>query len=257
VRITIDQDRCIASGQCVIAAKEVFDQRDEDGVVVLRNANPPAELAEDVREAVMLCPARAIVADESDRLRGALVTTAVQAIDALLVEAVERGVITGLYVMAADRDGVIYSGGAGARDGVVPWSDDTIAFLASMGKSIIAVARCDWSSRVRSVSTTPSATRCPNSPHPRCWRGTTATCHDCVRRDRRSRCAAALAHQRVRLPVPIVDLARTTRPMPYHEFGAKGVHGRRVAADPRPGRGRELRHGTGMGVPCHQSDHRS
>jgi ferredoxin len=66
VRVTVDQDRCIASGQCVIAAKEVFDQRDEDGVVVLRTANPPAELAEDVREAVALCPARAIVVDESD-----------------------------------------------------------------------------------------------------------------------------------------------------------------------------------------------
>jgi ferredoxin len=66
VRVTIDHDRCIASGQCVMAAKEVFDQRDEDGVAVLLNANPPAELAEDVREAVTLCPARAITADESD-----------------------------------------------------------------------------------------------------------------------------------------------------------------------------------------------
>lgn len=65
MRVTIDQDKCIASGQCVMAAEEVFDQRDEDGVVVLLNANPPAELTEDVREAVTLCPARAITVDES------------------------------------------------------------------------------------------------------------------------------------------------------------------------------------------------
>jgi ferredoxin len=65
VRVTIDQDKCIASGLCVMAAEEVFDQRDEDGVVLLLNANPPAELAEDIREAVTLCPARAITVDES------------------------------------------------------------------------------------------------------------------------------------------------------------------------------------------------
>lgn len=67
-------------------------------------------------------------------------TTAVHAVDTLLADAVERGVTTGVYVMAADRDGIVYSGGAGHRDGTAPWSEDTIAFLASMAKSIIAVA---------------------------------------------------------------------------------------------------------------------
>jgi ferredoxin len=60
MRITVDQDRCVASGQCVTAVAEVFDQRDEDGVVVLLHAEPPAELAEDVRSAATLCPALAI-----------------------------------------------------------------------------------------------------------------------------------------------------------------------------------------------------
>jgi hypothetical protein len=38
-----DQDTCVASGQYVLGAEHVFDQRDEDGIVVLRDENPPAE----------------------------------------------------------------------------------------------------------------------------------------------------------------------------------------------------------------------
>ncbi|PKW16931.1 ferredoxin [Saccharopolyspora spinosa] len=64
MKVTIDQDKCVASGQCVMAAAEVFDQRDEDGTVVLLNANPPVELAADVRQAAVLCPALAITVDE-------------------------------------------------------------------------------------------------------------------------------------------------------------------------------------------------
>ncbi len=64
MKITIDQDRCIASGQCVTAAMDVFDQRDEDGIVVLLDPTPPAGLAEDVRQAAAVCPALAIHVEE-------------------------------------------------------------------------------------------------------------------------------------------------------------------------------------------------
>lgn len=60
MKVSINQDKCVASGQCVTAAVEVFDQRDEDGIVVLLEENPPAELADDVRQAAVLCPALAI-----------------------------------------------------------------------------------------------------------------------------------------------------------------------------------------------------
>jgi ferredoxin len=60
MKITVDQDKCVASGQCVVAAERVFDQREEDGVVVLLDAEPPAELADDVRQAASVCPALAI-----------------------------------------------------------------------------------------------------------------------------------------------------------------------------------------------------
>ncbi|GAB3837457.1 ferredoxin [Kribbella italica] len=61
--VTIDQDSCIAAGQCVLAAPDVFDQREEDGVAVLRQ-NPSADQHGATREAAVLCPAGAIELDE-------------------------------------------------------------------------------------------------------------------------------------------------------------------------------------------------
>jgi ferredoxin len=60
MKVIVDQDKCIGSGQCVLLAPEVFDQRDEDGIVVLKDADPPAELDGDVTEAAQVCPGLAI-----------------------------------------------------------------------------------------------------------------------------------------------------------------------------------------------------
>ncbi|SEP47615.1 ferredoxin [Amycolatopsis saalfeldensis] len=60
MKVVIDQDRCVGAGQCVLAAPEVFDQREEDGIVVLLQENPPEELHTQVREAAQICPALAI-----------------------------------------------------------------------------------------------------------------------------------------------------------------------------------------------------
>jgi ferredoxin len=45
-------------------APDVFDQRDEDGVVVLLNPNPTADQAEGARRAAAFCPAMAIQIEE-------------------------------------------------------------------------------------------------------------------------------------------------------------------------------------------------
>ena len=64
MRVIADQGKCIASGQCVLAAAHVFDQRDEDGIVTLLDDNPPPELHEAVRQAATVCPALAITVVE-------------------------------------------------------------------------------------------------------------------------------------------------------------------------------------------------
>ncbi|MFG2212006.1 ferredoxin [Streptomyces sp. NPDC048638] len=60
MRVTADRDRCVASGQCAVIAPAVFDQREEDGLVVVLDQDPSPAQAPEVEEAVYVCPARAI-----------------------------------------------------------------------------------------------------------------------------------------------------------------------------------------------------
>ena len=64
MRVTVDQDKCVASGQCVLNAIEVFDQRDDDGVVELLNPEPGPGYAQETRNAAAACPAMAIHIEE-------------------------------------------------------------------------------------------------------------------------------------------------------------------------------------------------
>jgi ferredoxin len=64
MKVTVDKEKCIASGQCVLTAPDVFDQRDEDGIVVLLNPDPPDGLAQDVKQAAAVCPALAIAVED-------------------------------------------------------------------------------------------------------------------------------------------------------------------------------------------------
>ncbi|MFG2224782.1 ferredoxin [Streptomyces sp. NPDC048644] len=60
MQITVDEDKCCGAGQCVLLAPEVFDQREEDGIVVLLDSEPPAGEHDAVREAAAVCPAAVI-----------------------------------------------------------------------------------------------------------------------------------------------------------------------------------------------------
>jgi ferredoxin len=64
VRVVVDQDKCVSSGQCVLNATDVFDQRDDDGVVLLLTDSPTTAQAADVRNAAAACPALAIDIEE-------------------------------------------------------------------------------------------------------------------------------------------------------------------------------------------------
>ncbi|MET7478387.1 ferredoxin [Streptomyces sp. NPDC005648] len=59
MKVELEADRCVASGQCVLAAMAVFDQ-DDDGTAILLEEEPGPELLDGVREAVAVCPAAAI-----------------------------------------------------------------------------------------------------------------------------------------------------------------------------------------------------
>ncbi|MEV4036318.1 ferredoxin [Streptomyces umbrinus] len=64
MKVEVDVPKCVASGQCVLIAPDVFDQRDEDGMVVLLDDSPSPELHDAVRESATVCPAAAIHALE-------------------------------------------------------------------------------------------------------------------------------------------------------------------------------------------------
>ncbi|SLN71907.1 ferredoxin [Oceanibacterium hippocampi] len=65
LKIFIDQDKCVGAGQCVFAAPEVFDQREDDGIVELLAEEPEESQHGAVMQAVRLCPAKAIRVEEA------------------------------------------------------------------------------------------------------------------------------------------------------------------------------------------------
>ena len=64
VTVRIDQTRCIGSGQCVLAAPDVFDQSDDDGLGLVLVPEPSADLLPGVRDAVDRCPAQVVSLEE-------------------------------------------------------------------------------------------------------------------------------------------------------------------------------------------------
>ncbi|MEV4580977.1 ferredoxin [Nonomuraea jabiensis] len=64
MKIVVDESKCCGAGQCVLIAPDVFDQNEDDGIVILLEAEPAADLHAAVREAAAVCPAAAIQVDE-------------------------------------------------------------------------------------------------------------------------------------------------------------------------------------------------
>lgn len=60
MQVFVDQEKCCGAGSCVLLAPDVFDQREDDGIVVLLDAEPPSELHGAVHEAANVCPGAAI-----------------------------------------------------------------------------------------------------------------------------------------------------------------------------------------------------
>lgn len=63
LRVTVDFNLCDSHGECVAAAPEVFEIRDDDLLHVLDEA-PAEELRDRVEAAARRCPKLAILIDE-------------------------------------------------------------------------------------------------------------------------------------------------------------------------------------------------
>lgn len=59
MRVIADRDVCIGAGMCVMTAEAVFDQ-DDDGIVVVSDAEVPADERDRVSRAATLCPSGAL-----------------------------------------------------------------------------------------------------------------------------------------------------------------------------------------------------
>jgi len=64
MKVTVDEDKCCGAGTCVMLAPDVFDQRDDDGIVILLDETPGEGLHAIVREAASVCPGVAISVSE-------------------------------------------------------------------------------------------------------------------------------------------------------------------------------------------------
>ncbi|MGW2014400.1 ferredoxin [Streptomyces sp. NPDC001927] len=66
LHLSVDRDRCAGAGMCALTAPEVFDQDDDEGLVVLLHPVPAPEQRAAARMAVGLCPAEAITLTTQD-----------------------------------------------------------------------------------------------------------------------------------------------------------------------------------------------
>jgi ferredoxin len=60
MKVSVDQELCCGSGLCVMKAAQVFDQREEDGIVIVLDDVPSPEHHDVVRAAATACPTSAI-----------------------------------------------------------------------------------------------------------------------------------------------------------------------------------------------------
>ena len=64
LKVIVDRARCVGSGECVFTAPDIFDQDEDDGIVVLMTDTPEEALWEAARRAARQCPANAIRVEE-------------------------------------------------------------------------------------------------------------------------------------------------------------------------------------------------
>ena len=57
MRVIVDTNKCIGSGNCVLACREVFAQSEDSGLIHVLNTHPPLILLPHIKQALRDCPA--------------------------------------------------------------------------------------------------------------------------------------------------------------------------------------------------------
>lgn len=65
LKVKVDREKCVGAGQCVMAAPDVFDQQEEDGIVILLDESPDESRRAKVAKAARLCPAKVIEVEDA------------------------------------------------------------------------------------------------------------------------------------------------------------------------------------------------
>ena len=99
------------------------------------------------------------------------VGSAERQINSFLSTAVEDGQVPGVAAVAGNRDGVTYAGAFGGRGGSQPFTTDTVTWLASMTKAVVAVAALQLVERGRLDLDAPIGTLLPQLAEPRVLEG--------------------------------------------------------------------------------------
>ncbi|GII96314.1 ferredoxin [Sinosporangium siamense] len=60
MKIKADREVCIGAGMCALTLSALFDQDDEEGLVVVLEPEPAAEHRTAVRRAIQSCPSGAL-----------------------------------------------------------------------------------------------------------------------------------------------------------------------------------------------------
>lgn len=66
MKVEVHRHQCMGAGLCTQRAPEVFDQDEDDGIVILLEAEPAEDQQAAVREAAFVCPSRAIEVTETE-----------------------------------------------------------------------------------------------------------------------------------------------------------------------------------------------